>query len=63
MMNNTLGPPIQELLKQALSTNNVVDIEGQVVKFNEFRLLVSGDLWAGKAICVIYLSYHKINLG
>lgn len=43
------GPPIQELLKQALSTNNVVDIEGQVVEFNEFRLLGIGDLWAGKA--------------
>ncbi|MCL6237176.1 metallophosphoesterase [Acinetobacter sp. ANC 5033] len=43
------GPPIQTLLKHALESNHVVDIEGQVVEFNEFRLLGVGDLWAGKA--------------
>ncbi|WP_180024997.1 metallophosphoesterase [Acinetobacter sp. YH1901134] len=43
------GPPIQALLKHALESNHVVDIEGQVVEFNEFRLLGVGDLWAGKA--------------
>lgn len=42
------GPPIQELLANALSQNNVVDIEGQIVDFDEFRLLGVGDLWAGK---------------
>ena len=26
-----------------------MDIEGQVVEFNEFRLIGIGDLWAGKA--------------
>lgn len=43
------GPPIQQLLKKALATNEVLDIEGQVVDFPEFRLLGVGDLWAGKA--------------
>ena len=43
------GPPIQALLRNALALNNVMDIEGQVVEFNEFRLIGIGDLWAGKA--------------
>ena len=42
------GPPIQQLLRHALSVNNVIDIEGQIVEFDEFRLLGVGDLWAGK---------------
>lgn len=43
------GPPIQALLQQALEVNNVIDIEGQIVEFEEFRLIGIGDLWAGKA--------------
>lgn len=42
------GPPIQALLKHALETNNVMDIEGQMVEFEEFCLIGVGDLWAGK---------------
>ena len=42
------GPPIQELLKHALDVNNVIDIEGKIVEFDEFRLIGIGDLWAGK---------------
>ena len=42
------GPPIQSLLANALEENNVIDIEGQIVEFDEFRLLGVGDLWAGK---------------
>ena len=42
------GPPIQELLKHALDVNEVFDIEGQIVEFDEFRLIGIGDLWAGK---------------
>ena len=42
------GPPIQALLAEALETNNVMDIEGKIVEFDEFRLLGVGDLWAGK---------------
>lgn len=42
------SPPIQPLLAQALKQNNVLDIEGQMVDFDEFRLLGVGDLWAGK---------------
>ncbi|UHT63844.1 metallophosphoesterase [Acinetobacter lwoffii] len=43
------GPPIRELLHYALQVNQVMDIEGQIVEFDEFRLLGVGDLWAGKA--------------
>ena len=43
------GPPIQQLLRHALKVNNVIDIEGQIVEFDEFCLLGVGDLWAGKA--------------
>ena len=43
------GPPIQALLKQALEHNDVIDIEGKIVEFDEFRLIGVGDLWAGKA--------------
>lgn len=43
------GPPIHALLQRALQDNKVMDIESQVVEFNEFRLLGIGDLWAGKA--------------
>ncbi|MBK0064400.1 MULTISPECIES: metallophosphoesterase [unclassified Acinetobacter] len=42
------GPPIQELLKHALNVNDVIDIEGKIVEFDEFRLIGIGDLWAGK---------------
>jgi predicted MPP superfamily phosphohydrolase len=42
------GPPIQALLKQALEHNDVIDIEGKIVEFDEFRLIGIGDLWAGK---------------
>ncbi|TCB60362.1 metallophosphoesterase [Acinetobacter terrae] len=42
------GPPIQQLLRHALKVNDVIDIEGQMVEFDEFRLLGVGDLWAGK---------------
>ena len=43
------GPPIQALLAQALEENHVMDIEGKVVEFDDFRLIGIGDLWAGKA--------------
>lgn len=43
------GPPIQALLDEALQSNHVIDIEGQVVEFDDFRLIGIGDLWAGKA--------------
>lgn len=43
------GPPIQELLRHALDVNNVIDIEGQFIEFEGFRLLGIGDLWAGKS--------------
>lgn len=43
------GPPIQQLLKDALELNNVMDIEGKIVEFDGFRLIGVGDLWAGKA--------------
>ncbi|MAK29141.1 metallophosphoesterase [Acinetobacter sp.] len=42
------GPPIQRLLKDALEANQVMDIEGKIVEFDEFRLIGIGDLWAGK---------------
>lgn len=42
------GPPIQALLKRALTENHVQDIEGQMLEFADFRLLGVGDLWAGK---------------
>ena len=42
------GPPIQALLAEALAVNNVIDVEGQIVEFDDFRLLGVGDLWAGK---------------
>jgi predicted MPP superfamily phosphohydrolase len=43
------GPPIQHLLAEALSANQVSDIENKIVEFDQFRLLGVGDLWAGKA--------------
>jgi len=43
------GPPIQLLLAKALEENNVMDIEGKIVEFDDFRLIGVGDLWAGKA--------------
>ena len=43
------GPPIQALLAHALEVNNVMDIEGKIVEFDDFRLIGVGDLWAGKA--------------
>ena len=42
------GPPILDLLQRALSENNVIDIEGKIVEFDDFRLIGIGDLWAGK---------------
>ena len=43
------GPPIQQLLSDALIHNNVIDIEKKIVEFDEFCLIGVGDLWAGKA--------------
>lgn len=43
------GPPVQQLLADALFINNVLDIENRVIEFEEVRLLGIGDLWAGKA--------------
>ena len=43
------GPPIQQLLKQALTSNHIKDIENQVIEFDEIYLVGIGDLWAGKA--------------
>lgn len=43
------GPPIQDLLARALRENNVMDIEGKIVEFDDFCLIGIGDLWAGKA--------------
>ncbi|AOA59245.1 metallophosphoesterase [Acinetobacter larvae] len=43
------GPPIQQLLSNALAQNNVIDIEGKMVEFDDFRLIGVGDLWAGKS--------------
>lgn len=43
------GPPIKPLLARALRNNNVLDIEGKIVEFDEFRLIGVGDLWAGKS--------------
>ncbi|GAB3054004.1 metallophosphoesterase [Acinetobacter apis] len=43
------GPPIQALLKTALERNHIVDIEGQMIEFDHFRMLGVGDLWAGKS--------------
>ncbi len=57
------GPPIQQLLKDALHYNDVMDIEGKIVEFDEFRLIGIGDLWAGKPICVQCQTYLKINHG
>ena len=42
------GPPIQALLQNALAINGVIDIEDQMLEFDEFRLIGVGDLWAGK---------------
>jgi predicted MPP superfamily phosphohydrolase len=43
------GPPIQQLLADALAQNEVIDIEGKIVEFDDFRLIGVGDLWAGKS--------------
>ncbi len=51
------GPPIQNLLRHALKVNNVIDIEGQIVEFEEFRLIGVGDLWAGKADMRFYAAF------
>ncbi|WP_445116665.1 metallophosphoesterase [Acinetobacter sp. WZC-1] len=42
------GPPIQTLLAHALEVNQVMDIEGKIVEFDDFRLIGVGDLWAGR---------------
>ena len=42
------GPPIYQLLSDALEKNNVIDIEDKIIEFDEFRLIGVGDLWAGK---------------
>ena len=42
------GPPIQALLAHALKVNHVIDIEKQIIEFEDFRLIGVGDLWAGK---------------
>ncbi|ESK39583.1 hypothetical protein P256_01264 [Acinetobacter nectaris CIP 110549] len=43
------GPPIQQLLSHALYHNEVMDIEGKIIEFDQFRLIGIGDLWAGKS--------------
>ena len=45
------GPPIQELLAKALS-GNVMDIEGKIIEFDEFRLVGIGICGQEKPICV-----------
>lgn len=42
------GPPIQRLLKNALQSNHIIDIEDQIIEFDQFRMIGVGDLWAGK---------------
>lgn len=43
------GPPIQQLLANALLENQVIDIENRIIELDEVRLFGVGDLWAGKA--------------
>ncbi len=43
------GPPVQQILKEALEHANIMPIEDQIVEFDELRLMGVGDLWAGKA--------------
>lgn len=43
------GPPIRQWLQQHLAENNIIDIEAQVVEFDGFYLIGTGDLWAGRA--------------
>ena len=43
------GPPIQQLLANALIENQIKDIENKVIEFEEICLVGIGDLWAGKA--------------
>lgn len=43
------GPPIQQILKQALEATQIIPIEGKIIELDEIRLIGVGDLWAGKA--------------
>lgn len=43
------GPPIQQMLAEALHQADIINIEGKVIELDEVRLIGIGDLWAGKA--------------
>jgi hypothetical protein len=43
------GPPVQRELREALLTLGIIPIEGESIEFEQFRLMGTGDLWAGKA--------------
>ena len=43
------GPPILQLLNEALHAADIVNIEGKVIELDEVRIIGIGDLWAGKA--------------
>jgi predicted MPP superfamily phosphohydrolase len=42
------GPPVQRELREALICLGIQPIEGQTIEFEQFRLIGTGDLWAGK---------------
>lgn len=42
------GSPIQQELMSALESLGIIPIEGQILEFEHFRLIGTGDLWAGK---------------
>ncbi len=43
------GPPVQEILREALLHANIMPIENSIIELDEVRLMGVGDLWAGKA--------------
>lgn len=43
------GPPIQQILAEALQHADIINIEGKIIELEEVRLIGIGDLWAGKA--------------
>ena len=43
------GPPILQILNEALHAADIINIEGKVIELDEVRLIGIGDLWAGKA--------------
>ena len=62
MMNSIQGHQSRNYW-QSTSENNVMDIEGKIIEFDEFRLVGIGDLWAGKANMRFYLSCYRISRG